>query len=690
MNKRICGIKNGGLAGILSVVVCLILAFAFVGLNVPGIVQAGDGNRIYPVMQPDRETMEEWIESYNSAPRASIEMRGLQGASTGGLLSLLDHLDYTASERDQGSCGNCWAWAGTGCMGIALDVQEGIKGRLSVQYLNSCEDDIIGKPCCDGGWLSNLADFYTATNMAIPWSNTNAYWQDGDASCDTNCGSISTDPNYPITSIQEQVVPTLPLDGVMDQATAIANIKDVLSQDRAVWFGFFLPTGAAWSDFKSFWNTSGESIVYDMDKFCGVPDELAGAHAVLCVGYNDTDPDNAYWIMLNSWGTTARRPNGLFRIDMDMDYGCSYPICGYAFYWQTLDIAFAMNVPDITLSPESFDVTLPSNTTQDYTLTIGNEGSANLDYTISDEDTTEAGRADCTWLDETPDSGTVVTGGPADNITVSFNSTGLSVGDYSADIVVSSNDPDENSEIVPVVLHVVVPDLVITEKHEEWIDFEAKSYNITCTVENQGDLVAGASKTGVCIDAGSWGFYDCPALEPGASNCSTLGPFILSGDSDSILVCADKQDEIDESDEGNNCSQNTWGTVIAGVTKEVNCQPLGEVTIKLYNNGGVEGMTTSDGEGNYSFTAYISTQGNYELVASKADFLDETQPVTVGASNITLDFCGDHGLIPLTTPKGGGLDYFLLCMNLYLEGWGECNIGLDKFLATLNAYLESW
>ena len=641
MNKNICGIKNGDLAGILSVVVCLILAFALLGLDVPTIAQADDGNRIYPIMQPDRETMEEWIESYNSAPRAPIEMRGLQEPSPGGALSLLAHLDYTAAERDQGSCGNCWAWAGTGCMEIALDVQEEIYERLSVQHLNSCEYDIIEKACCTGGWLSDLADFYNTVGICIPWSNTNADWQDGDVSCDTFCNSISTTPNYPVSSIDDVTITT---QGVNDIA-AIANIKSALNQDKAVWFAFFVPTSESWLDFCDFWNNDSETDVYQIDKYCN-ENSVYGGHAVLCVGYDDTDANNKYWIMLNSWGTTASRPNGLFRIDMDMDYDCGYQSYFYVFYWQTLDVAFDMNVPDITLSPEGFDVTLPSNTTQDYTLTIGNEGSGNLDYTISDEDTTEAGGTDCTWLDEVPDSGTVVEGGTAHSITVSFNSTGLTVGDYSADIVVSSNDPDENPEIVPVALHVVMPDMVITEKYEEWVDFETKSYNIICTVENQGDLVAGASKTGVYIDAGSWSFYDCPALEPGASNCSTLGPFILSGDSDSILVCADKQDGIDESDEDNNCRQNTWGTVITGITKEVNCQPLGEVTIKLYNNGDVEGMTTSDGGGDYSFTAYISTQGDYELVASKAGYRDETQRLVVGTDPVTLDFCGGHGLIP--------------------------------------------
>jgi hypothetical protein len=58
------------------------------------------------------------------------------------------------------------------------------------------------------------------------------------------------------------------------------------------------------------------------------------------VGYDDTDPNNRYWIMLNSWGTTTGRPAGLFRMNMDMNYDCAYPNIGYAFYWMTLDMSY--------------------------------------------------------------------------------------------------------------------------------------------------------------------------------------------------------------------------------------------------------------------------------------------------------------------------------------------------------------
>jgi len=94
----------------------------------------------YPVMIPDSETRSKWIKFYNNAPRIDIEKKiekNFKGSLGGTNFSLLSHLDYIPDERNQGSCGNCWAWAGTGCLEIALSMQREIKDRLSIQYLNS-------------------------------------------------------------------------------------------------------------------------------------------------------------------------------------------------------------------------------------------------------------------------------------------------------------------------------------------------------------------------------------------------------------------------------------------------------------------------------------------------------------------------------------------------------------------------
>ncbi|HNS52822.1 MAG TPA: hypothetical protein PKO09_16780 [Anaerolineae bacterium] len=58
------------------------------------------------------------------------------------------------------------------------------------------------------------------------------------------------------------------------------------------------------------------------------------------------------------------------------------------------------------------------------------------------------------WLAEDPVEGTVAPG-TCQDVTVTFDSTGLAVGDYFADLVIDSNDPDEPTVTVPVQLAVV-------------------------------------------------------------------------------------------------------------------------------------------------------------------------------------------------------------------------------------------
>jgi hypothetical protein len=61
--------------------------------------------------------------------------------------------------------------------------------------------------------------------------------------------------------------------------------------------------------------------------------------------------------------------------------------------------------------------------------------------------------SDAPWLSEAPTSGSVPAGA-GQPITVTFDATGLSGGTYTADLLIASNDPDENPLTVPVTLSV--------------------------------------------------------------------------------------------------------------------------------------------------------------------------------------------------------------------------------------------
>jgi len=329
---------------LLWLILCLFQVALFV---VPAWCEEGGGSRT--IMQPDRETLQRWIDDYENASVAYIDRPLYFSIPLKGSLSLLSRLEYTPSERDQGLCGNCWVWAGSGVMGIALDVQADVFDRLSVQYVNSCFETRY--PCC-GGTLQYFVDYYELSGKSIPWSAQNGSWQDGSKECssvssDIPCSAISISKRYPIKSITTGRIET---QGV-GQEEAISNIKNVLNQNKAVFFAFYMATQDDWRNFQNFWGNRGEEDVWNPDFSCGHIWKGGGAHAVLCVGYNDDDPNAAYWIMLNSWGTSGGgRPDGTFRMDMNMNYDCRFYNAGfpeYSFQWQTLDIAFG-NVPAAT------------------------------------------------------------------------------------------------------------------------------------------------------------------------------------------------------------------------------------------------------------------------------------------------------------------------------------------------------
>lgn len=308
-----------------------------------------------PFMHPSPEALKRWIDEYNAAPEAP--QPGFFGRMMASLLGpweqdLLPKLSYIPSERDQGPIGNCWVWASTGVLEVALTGQKNIRDRLSIQFLDSNYNGGSGPDWAgEGGLLGDFVGFYQEKKIAVPWSNANASFQDGTAYSKVTkksavaAADIQTVPNYPITSITEMKVKTMG----NGNSSAIANIQSTLDGGQALYLGFVMPNADAVRSFSDFWYYQGEDAVWDPSPYAGKAFSSNGAsHAVTIVGYNMTE-NNRYWIALNSMGTGAsnNRPHGTFRLKMDIDYNAT---CPYIWpvpmtTWETAIVTFGGSSP---------------------------------------------------------------------------------------------------------------------------------------------------------------------------------------------------------------------------------------------------------------------------------------------------------------------------------------------------------
>ena len=324
------------------------------------------------VMWADASFLERYEHDYTTEEAAYINPSLRDNIKTISDYSILDLLYYIPSERTQGYCGNCWMWPSTSIVGIALRVEQDVQqNRLSVQYINTCGElyPSTGIECCGGGTLTMFDKFYKLTGIAIPWSNANAYWQDYVliGQCEQcECDQIAKDPNYPIADMIAKRITTRNVP----EATAIENIKNILHQNRGVYFSVFYADTTDIDNFRDFWRFQDESVVYDLGYYAGhewIEDEAVG-HAMLIVGYHDDEysNDSDYWVLLNSWGTNSHRPNGLLRVDMHMDYSLKYVgTTQYAFGAETLNITFGSAAPTTSISG-----TTVGRINKDYTFNV--------------------------------------------------------------------------------------------------------------------------------------------------------------------------------------------------------------------------------------------------------------------------------------------------------------------------------
>ncbi len=118
------------------------------------------------------------------------------------------------------------------------------------------------------------------------------------------------------------------------------------------------------------------------------------------------------------------------------------------------------------------------------------------------------------------------------------------------------DESDETNNCVEQGVVCPKPDLIITDKHENWVD--TNTFNVSYKVKNQGPCPAGASKATLYVD-GFEEHQDTPALDPDESTGEMTFDYEVTcpcGDTVTVKVCADNNEAVDESDETNNCELN--------------------------------------------------------------------------------------------------------------------------------------
>ena len=108
-------------------------------------------------------------------------------------------------------------------------------------------------------------------------------------------------------------------------------------------------------------------------------------------------------------------------------------------------------------SPESLSTTQVSSNLENKTLEIWNSGCGILNWSLTD---------DAVWLSENPTSGSSTGTNDTTLVTVWVNTTGMSAGDYSANITITGPGASNSPQVVPVSLHISSPTPEISCKPE--------------------------------------------------------------------------------------------------------------------------------------------------------------------------------------------------------------------------------
>ena len=192
--------------------------------------------------------------------------------------------------RSQGGCGSCWAFAAIGALENVILINNGVSTDLSEQWLVSC----TGAGDCGGGWHSTASNYLRCNGFQDPCGDAGAVLEADFpyVAWDAPCGCPYAHP-YCMHSWAF----------VGDGMASVGQIQQAILDHGPVATTVFVDS--------AFQGYSG-----------GIFNACQNGpinHAVVLVGWDDSQGTDGVWIMRNSWGPWWGE-GGYMRIE----YGCSF------------------------------------------------------------------------------------------------------------------------------------------------------------------------------------------------------------------------------------------------------------------------------------------------------------------------------------------------------------------------------
>ncbi|XP_015611257.1 thiol protease SEN102 [Oryza sativa Japonica Group] len=206
--------------------------------------------------------------------------------------------------KDQGPCGSCWAFS-------VVEAVEGINAIMTGNLLTLSEQQVLdcsGAGDCSGGYTSYAFDYAVSNGITLdqcfspPTTGENYFYYPAYEAVQEPC---RFDPNKaPIVKIDSYSFVDPNDEEALKQAVYSQGPVSVLIE------------------------ASYEFMIYQGGVFSG-PCGTELNHAVLVVGYDETEDGTPYWIVKNSWGA-GWGESGYIR--MIRNIPAPEGICGIAMY----------------------------------------------------------------------------------------------------------------------------------------------------------------------------------------------------------------------------------------------------------------------------------------------------------------------------------------------------------------------